>query len=390
MDGMDPRSASYLQRFHPVHETVLNNVLAHSVGLFNRRYKIRKLQRCGQNAVLPGREKYQDMFVLSVPICEDQVLEWQVILNEFKPSLRPDFKVFNLGFAQFLSNNMLRTGLFHYDINNENAILNVVNRLREMYIEYVLTHLKSPSSLHEHISSTLQVLNCSHELVLLHNIVHFSLRLPLLFSRLQLDLPPSKLTVTLTLSAPYHHGSDLDYQSRVHMSDDLSEQIGGDRIKYPQYGRDKPMLKYIYDVIGRIQDHIDSLAAQQLKQKRFIFSLLTIAGVSVLEWDAIHFQSISFLFNTEQFYWTVFLEITTSNGIVARLRSIYNGEETWIPLGSVPAESDGIFAHRLLSHLAAVGMRQSRIFSINGIPQQILELEQFIKYLGQYPENAPF
>ncbi|KAL1451518.1 hypothetical protein WDU94_005885 [Cyamophila willieti] len=376
MDGMDLRSVSYLQRLHPVHQTVLNNVLAHNVGLFNRRYKIRKPQRCGQNFVLPGRDqKYQDMFILSVPICEDQVLDWQVILNEFKPSLRPDFKVFNSGFAQFLCNNMLRTGLFHYDVNNEDAILNIVNRLREMYIEYVLSYLRGPSSLYDNISSTLDVLDCPHELVLSHNLVHFSLRLPLLFSRLELGLAPSELTVSLTLSAPYPHGSDLDFQSRVHMSEKLSEQIGGDQLKYPQYGRDKPMLKYIYAVIGRIQDHIDSLAAQQLQRKRFIFSLLTVAGVSVLEWDAIHFQSVSFLFNTEQFYWMVFLEITNSGGIVARLRSIYNEEQTSLPLMNVPAESDDTVAQSVLTRLANVGRKQGQMF-VQGMVRQIREMGQ--------------
>lgn len=47
-------------------------------GLFNKKYKVRRRQSCGHNYPRMEREKHFDLFLLSVPVCGEETLEWQV------------------------------------------------------------------------------------------------------------------------------------------------------------------------------------------------------------------------------------------------------------------------------------------------------------------------
>ncbi|KAI5697749.1 hypothetical protein M8J75_015086 [Diaphorina citri] len=354
MDILDERSNVYVKKFHPIHQRLLDSLLSHNVGFFNRKYKIRKVERCGQSFLLPCRKQmYYDMFMLSVPICEDESLEWQIILNEFRPEARPDIKVFNNGFNLFLLDNIMRTGLAQYDSDNETELLNLVEKLKHLYYEYLASSLNKSSLSYKNISSVLDSLPrgsgplLPHEIVLCHDLVHFCMHLDVDLSRIQLNLVPEKCVITLTLTMPYtHEKSDLDYQCRVLMGPELRDQLEANFINYPKFGQDKPMLKYIRHITSRVQSHIDILATAQRLRQRFLLSLLSTSGVSVLDWDAFGFRSASFLYSSGAFHWMVRLALGSTE-VTARLVSIYTPFSC--PLTSVPLESD---ARGLLVKLA--------------------------------------
>ncbi|XP_062595452.1 BRISC and BRCA1-A complex member 2-like isoform X2 [Saccostrea cucullata] len=273
-----------------------------------------------------------DRFKVYIPYA-GQTLTWEVILDNSCPEDPPDF-IFEE--TDFCPNVADVKSLLDWDVDNPYCLIEVIKELLEHYKAFQERLLEAHSRLQFEYSSLLDHTELSRDLIEVYSErservgpINFLIKLPVDFS----DVPPyltkdnpGENSAVLLISFPSPDSSRVTPQ--LYLSPRVERAFGGSsNLRIPTFPNGGCLLDYVPNVYKLLHNKVEKTIQMFEKRKDLIAAFLSQFGRSVLEFDAEGFSEISLLFEWNDFFFILYVELPQSfpqEAPVLTFQSIYH------------------------------------------------------------------
>ncbi|XP_071441444.1 BRISC and BRCA1-A complex member 2-like [Hetaerina americana] len=268
-----------------------------------------------------------DRFKLVIPFAGQQIA-WNVVLDALNPHFPPDFCFDDPSFLpcpspEFLEENV--PSLSNWNLENPNALLQVIEELLCLYRKHQVDQLKKYSRLQFEYTSVISQDGISEEdvevLVQCKDRkqmdqdgpppVHFSIRLPVDYSCLPPEtdsspvLGPKEALLYVTFPAsneigalPKRGGPILSrFSPRLQLSCQLERSLYYPSFRVPCFPPGRCLVDYVPAVIELLDSEVKSVSNSFNLRKDFLAALLIVFSTAVLEYDALTFSKACILYD---------------------------------------------------------------------------------------------
>lgn len=274
-----------------------------------------------------------DRFKIYIPYA-GQTITWEVILDNSCPEEPPDF-IFED--SDFCPNVADIKSLVNWDIGDPHCLTKVIRELLEHYKTFHERLLEAHSRLQFEYSSLLDQTELSRDLIEVYSErtekkigpINFLIKLPVDFS----DIPPyltkdnlGENSAVLLILFPSPDSSRVTPQ--LYLSPRVEHAFGGSgNLRIPAFPSGGCLLDYVPDVYKLLQNKVEKTVQIYERRNELMAAFLSHFGRSVLEFDADGFFDISFLFEWNDFFFILYIELAPSfpqEAPVLTFQSIYH------------------------------------------------------------------
>ncbi|XP_048737689.1 BRISC and BRCA1-A complex member 2-like [Ostrea edulis] len=274
-----------------------------------------------------------DRFKVNIPYA-GQTLTWEVIMDNSCPEEPPDF-IFED--SDFCPNVADIKSLLKWDIRNPHCLTEVVTELLDHYKAFHERLLEAHSRLQFEYTSLLDQTELSRDLIEVYSErsekrigpINFLIKLPVDFS----DIPPyiskdnpGDNSAVLLIAFPSPDSSRVTPQ--LYLSPRVEHAFGGSsNLRIPAFPSGGCLLDYVPNVYKLLQNKVEKTVQMYDRKKDIIAAFLSQFGRSLLEFDAEGFREISFLFEWNDFFFILYVELSQSfpqEAPVLTFQSIYH------------------------------------------------------------------
>ncbi|XP_033735949.1 BRISC and BRCA1-A complex member 2-like [Pecten maximus] len=258
-----------------------------------------------------------DRFQVLLPFA-GQTLQWDVIFDCNYPQDPPDF-IFAADDSDFCPHEEDVKSLVNWDSNDPNSLLNVLNELLTLYREHQQHQIEAHSRLQFEYSSLIDQANLAPEdiEIFVHKSeskvgpVVFLVKMAVDFTKIPAYLTkdnPGEDSAVLLVNFPSPNTSRISPQ--LYLSPRVENALGGSaNLRIPPYPSGGCLLDYVPNVCDLLQNKVDQISNVHEKKKEYIAAFLSNFGRSVLEYDAELYSRISFLFEWNDFFFLLYVEL---------------------------------------------------------------------------------
>ncbi|KAL5008989.1 hypothetical protein ScPMuIL_014570 [Solemya velum] len=285
----------------------------------------------------PSLKKQQksDRFKIIIPYA-GQSLMWEVLFDCNHPEDPPDF-IFGADDNEFSPSLEDLKCLSEWDANDPRALLLAVEQLVSQYGHYQQQLVENNDRLRFEYSSLIDQTELTPEdiEVLIHRSetklgpVHFLIKLNVDFSGIPTYLTndnPGKDLALLLITSPSPDSNRVAPQ--LFLSPRVEQAFGGSaNLRIPSYPNGSYLIDYVPSVLQLLKNKVEQVVQGHEKREEYIAAFLSHFGKSVLEYDAESFSKISFLFEWNDFFFIVHIDLPLyfpKESPVISLQSVYH------------------------------------------------------------------
>ncbi|XP_046579861.1 BRISC and BRCA1-A complex member 2-like [Haliotis rubra] len=259
-----------------------------------------------------------DRFKLIVPYA-GQSITWEVLFDCNHPKDPPDF-IFGPDDDEFCPNLEDLQCLHDWDYDDSRSLLEMVSELLEKYRLHQQTLIEKSSRLSFDFSSLMlqeEITPTDVEIMLSKNehgkmgSVKFLVKLSIDFSKIPAYLTkdnPGEDSAMLLLSLPSPESSRVTPQ--LFLSPKVEHALGGSSsLRIPNFVSGTPLGDYVHKVCQLLKNKVDIVIQGHDKKKEYLASFLSLYGRSVLEYDMENFNKMSYLFEWNDFFFVIIIEM---------------------------------------------------------------------------------
>lgn len=260
-----------------------------------------------------------DRFKVIVPY-GGQTLTWEVIFDQTYPEDPPDF-IFGIEDTDdFCPDIEDVKSILEWDHRNPRALLLVIEELLQLYRQYQERLIEVSSRLQFEYSSLLDQTELKPDDIEIYafrqsesklGAVHFLVRLSADFNRIPHYLTrdnPGDDTAVLLLTFNSPDGSRVLPQ--LYLSPKVEHALGGAaNLRIPAFPSGGCLIDYVPNVCQLLKNKVDQVVNNYEKRKEYVAAFLSYFNSSLLEYDADQFTKISFLFEWNDFFFILSIEL---------------------------------------------------------------------------------
>ncbi|XP_033646697.1 BRISC and BRCA1-A complex member 2-like [Asterias rubens] len=257
-----------------------------------------------------------DRFKIQIPFAGNTLI-WQVMLDSMHPSEPPDF-IFNSHDFGFMPDIEDIKSLVNWDAGAENSLSLVINELLVAYKDHQRSLLNDRlqfeyTSLLETGKFTTIEVHHSRKTPRGPLTVNFLIRLPVDFSNIPEFITkdnPGEDAAILLVSFQNQEATKVSPQ--LYLSPRVEHALGGAAsLRIPVFQNGGCLMDYVPNVFQLLENMVDQIVKGFQKRKEYIAAFLSHYGRAVLEYDAETYNKISLLFDWEDFYFILHINIPT-------------------------------------------------------------------------------
>lgn len=288
-----------------------------SVGICKGQVKLTDFNSSCPTVTVADSQGKCDRFKVLMPYA-GQTVTWEVLFNCNYPEDPPDF-IFGSEDADFFPNIDNIKSLINWDYKEPNSLLRVIEELLQEYRLHQERLVSESQRLQFEYNSLINDTDIESEAVEIHvsrsenriGPIHFLIKLPVDFARIPsfiIKLNPGEDSAILLVSFNSAEGNRITPQ--LYLSPRVEKALGGAaNLRIPGFPSGTCLSEYVPDVTQLLKTKVDQIVQCFEKRKEYISAFLSLYGRSVLEYDSETFTKISFLFEWNDFFFIIFIDL---------------------------------------------------------------------------------
>lgn len=254
-----------------------------------------------------------DRFKLLIPYAKHTVT-WDIYFDSQRPKLGPDF-IFNDD--SFLIDTNIDAlchkvpSLAKWDVNNENALLNVLMELLLCYKQHQIELLQTQERIgmeYNLLMNSMEINVEDMEVILLPfgskpTEARFLIRLSINVPKLE-DETHTRENDTTMLCITFYGPTWNRINPQIFLSKYL-EHVINKSYQLPHYPPDKLLSDYVVEVKKKLEEKVRLLVESEHQRKLFLARVLAVQHQSLVEYDSDKYSSMSFLIDKQDFTFLV-------------------------------------------------------------------------------------
>ncbi|KAJ8044838.1 BRISC and BRCA1-A complex member 2 [Holothuria leucospilota] len=306
-----------LEEFHPKIATFIAALQNNSdIGVLGGHVQLAE-PRTSCNSI-DGKKMY-DRIQVNIPFATSH-LSWQVLFNSMHPEDPPDF-IFAPADSDFVPRLDEIKSLVNWDPDDPLSLKCVISELVDMYKAFQVEEIKQHTRLQFEYSSLINTgkftemeIHMPHRRLMQswETMVKFLIRLPVDFSEIPEYFTKKSPGQDLAILVVTYQNHGEKVYPQLYLSPGVEHALGGaSSLRIPVYPSDGFLFTYVPQVCELLENMIELVAKGFKKRKEYIAAFLSHYGRSVLEYDAESFDTISFLFENQDFHFILHIYIPT-------------------------------------------------------------------------------
>ncbi|XP_052272392.1 BRISC and BRCA1-A complex member 2-like isoform X2 [Dreissena polymorpha] len=300
--------------FPKLSHLILNCMHECEVGICAGRIKLTELTY-GCPTVLADNQGKCDRFKVVIPYA-GQTLTWEVIFDANCPKEPPDF-IFDAD--GFLPDMQYLPSLNQWDYMDPGSLSRVLVELLAQYKTYQEQLIFASERLSFEYKALIKDTEITSHDVEIYSTrtenrvgpINFLIKLPVDFSRIPayiLKVDPGEDAALLLVTFNNPEGTRITPQ--LYLSPRVENGLGGSsQLRIPGFPDRSCLTEYVQEVNSLLTNKVEQIVQCYEKRRDYMSALLAHFGRSVLEYDAEGFYKVSFLFEWNDFFFMIYIEL---------------------------------------------------------------------------------
>ncbi|KAL4238039.1 hypothetical protein ACF0H5_002750 [Mactra antiquata] len=295
---------------------VLNLLQEGYLGLCGAKVKVNELNTSCTTLVAKD-SSCCDRFKITIPYA-GHTITWEVLFDCNYPEAPPDF-IFGSDDFDFCPDLYSLQSLVQWDYKDPESLTKVVEELVYQYRKYQENIIAKAQRLQFEYSSLIELTDVKSEDIEIQvsktenrlGPINFLMKLHVDFSRIPayiVKLDPGEDAAMLLVT--YNSPEGTRITPMVYLSPRVERALGGSsNLRIPGFPTGSCLSEYVPDVTRLLKNKVDQICQGYEKRKEFVAAFLSMFGRSVLEYDAESFKKVSFLFEWNDFFFVIHIDL---------------------------------------------------------------------------------